>query len=67
MILAIRQLLTRIFGSEEVDQRYSVVDASPGTAPWEHYFPREQRDEPASGASDRDLTRARREPILQGK
>jgi hypothetical protein len=40
MVPMVRRLITRIFGSDEVEQHYSVDSVSSGMAHREHYYPR---------------------------
>ena len=65
MILAIRQFLDRVFGSEQVEQQYSVLESSKGAG--EHYFPRDRKPNDADGVFEGDAARSRREPAFQGK
>lgn len=53
MVLTIRRFVTRIFGTDDVEQRFTVL--SPQNTPeWEHYFPRQDRRTTTDEATERD-------------
>jgi hypothetical protein len=70
MVPMVRRLIARIFGSDEVEQHYSVESVSTGKAQWEHYYPRSESPAPttipAETPAREKQQQPRRKPALQG-
>jgi hypothetical protein len=67
MMLTVRRFVSRIFGSDEVEQQFTVL--SPQNTPeWEHHFPqRDRATGPLDATEPAQAEQPRREPSLQAK
>lgn len=64
MVLSIRRFVTRIFGSDEIEQSFTVL--SPQQTPeWEHHFPRPDRATEQMGSNERE--QIAREAVLRAR
>ena len=64
MVLSIRRFVTRIFGSDEIEQSFTVL--SPQQTPeWEHYFPHRDRTPEQDEPTQRE--QPAREPALRAR
>ncbi len=67
MVHTVRRFMSRIFGSDEVEQQFTVL-SSQNTPEWEHYFPqRDRATSPLDAIERAQAEQPRREPILQAK
>jgi len=66
----VRRLIARIFGSDEVEQHYSVEPVSTGKAHWEHYYPHSESSAPTATPAETPARekpqQSRQKPALQG-
>ena len=67
MVLTLRRFVTRIFGSDEVEQQFTVLSTQT-TPEWEHYFPqRDRATSPLDAIERAQAEQPQREPSLQAK
>lgn len=67
MVLTFRRLVTRIFGADQIEQQFTVLEPQQ-TPEWEHYFPRHDQEIAAAEPADRgQAAPPRRESALRAQ